>query len=89
MKSLADPGKHLEEANVEQVAALALGSRIAMDSWSDKITLLRGPTAHPVSPSQKMPFEVSAFFPYLKRLDANPPAAAAPAPVTPPAPAPN
>jgi hypothetical protein len=69
MKALADPGKHLQMDNVEQMAALPLGSRISLDSWSDRIELLKGQAARPLSPSEKRPFEVSPFFPHLKRLE--------------------
>jgi hypothetical protein len=54
---------------VEQIAALPLGSRILVDPWSDRIEMLKGKPIRLESASEKMPFEVSPFFPRLKRLD--------------------
>ena len=53
----------------DQIVALPLGSRINVDPWSDRIQML---TAKPVrleSPAEKIPFEVSPFFPHLKRQE--------------------
>ncbi|HEV2467920.1 MAG TPA: M48 family metalloprotease [Candidatus Sulfotelmatobacter sp.] len=69
MKATADPGKHLQPDNVQQIAALPLGSRLALDPWSDKIEMRKGQEARPLSAAEKMPFEVSPFFPFLKRLE--------------------
>lgn len=69
MKATADPGKHLQQDNVQQIAALPLGSRLALDPWSDKIEMRKGQEARPLSAAEKMPFEVTPFFPFLKRLD--------------------
>lgn len=69
MKAMADPEKHLQQDNVQQIAALPLGSRLALDPWSDKIEMRKGQEARPQSAAEKMPFEVTPFFPFLKRLD--------------------
>jgi hypothetical protein len=69
MKATADPGKHLQMENVEQMAALPLGSRVALDPWSDRIEMQKGQAARPLTAAEKRPFEVSPFFPYLKRLE--------------------
>ena len=69
MKALADPGKHLQMENVEQVAALPLGSRISLDPWSDRIEMAKGQSARLQSAAEKRPFEVSPFYPHLKRLE--------------------
>jgi hypothetical protein len=53
----------------DQLAASPLGSRIKVDPWSDRIEMLK-PTAAPApSAAEKIPFEVSPFFPHLKRLE--------------------
>jgi hypothetical protein len=62
--------KQLQVDQVDQMAALPLGSRIALDSWSDRIDILKPQAARPLSASEKRPFEVGPFYPYLKRLDA-------------------
>ena len=51
-----------------QVVALPLGSRIKLDPWSDRIEMLKSKSPPPASSSENRPFEVSPFFPYLKRL---------------------
>jgi len=66
---LANFPKQLQMDRLDQIAALPLGSRITLDPWSDRIELLKTKPVHPLSASEKMPFEVSPFFPYLKRLD--------------------
>ncbi|HEX4786606.1 MAG TPA: M48 family metalloprotease [Candidatus Sulfotelmatobacter sp.] len=54
---------------LDQVSALPLGSRITLDPWSDRVTMLKSPRVRLQSASEKMPFEVSPFFPYLKRQE--------------------
>ena len=69
MRALANFPKHLQMDRLDQIPALPLGSRITVDPWSDRIEMLKSKPVRPVSASEKMPFEVSPFFPYLKRLD--------------------
>lgn len=69
MQALANIPKQLQMHRLDQISALPLGSRIALDPWSDRIEMLKRPPVRPRSAAEKMPFEVSPFFPYLKRLD--------------------
>jgi peptidase M48-like protein len=69
MTALANLPKHLQLDRLDQVAALPLGSRIRVDPWSDRIEMLKVQPVRPMQASEKMPLEVSPFFPYLKRLD--------------------
>jgi hypothetical protein len=69
MESLANTGKHLQMDRVDQISALPLGSRIVVDPWSDRIEMLKSKPVRLESASEKRPFEVSPFFPHLKRLD--------------------
>jgi hypothetical protein len=69
MLALAHLPKHLQMDRLDQISALPLGSRIKVDPWSDRIDMLKIQTVRPQSSSEKMLFEVSPFFPYLKRLD--------------------
>jgi hypothetical protein len=67
MTSLEAGAPKLEMTNVEQIAALPLGGRIHVDAWTARITM---PKARPVAPRlarEKMPFEVTPFYPYLTR----------------------
>jgi len=69
MRVLANFPKHLQMGRLDQIPALPLGSRITVDPWSDRIEMLKSKPVRRVSASEKMPFEVSPFFPYLKRMD--------------------
>lgn len=53
----------------DQLAASPLGSRIKVDPWSDRVEMLKSTPAPPPSATEKIPFEVSPFFPHLKRLE--------------------
>ena len=57
----------------DQVAALPLGGRIRLDPWSDRIELLKTKPVVIMSAQEKMPFEVTPFFPYLTRLSTTAP----------------
>ena len=67
MQALSHLPKHLQMDRLDQISALPLGSRIRVDPWSDRIEMLKIQPLRLLSPSEKMPFEVSPFFPYLKR----------------------
>ena len=69
MPALAHSSQHLEATNVNQFAALPLGSRIKVDPWSNRIEMMKTQPTLLLSPSQKMPFEVSPFLPSLKRME--------------------
>jgi len=68
MPALANSSKQLQMDKTDQIAARPLGSRIRVDPWSDRIGMLKARPAPLLSASEKMPFEVSPFFPSL-RLD--------------------
>jgi len=76
MQALAHSPKRLQMDRVDQIAALPLGSRIVVDPWSDRIEMLKSKKPRPVSASEKKPFEVTPFFPYLKRREEEKSAAA-------------
>jgi hypothetical protein len=69
MQALAHLPKHLQMDRLDQISALPLGSRIRVDPWSDRIEMRKIQPVRPLSASEKMPLEVSPFFPYLKRLE--------------------
>jgi hypothetical protein len=58
----------LQESQLEQIAALPLGSRIKLDPWRDQITLVKTRPLELLSPREKMPFEITPFILYLTRL---------------------
>ncbi|HEY2843640.1 MAG TPA: CpsD/CapB family tyrosine-protein kinase, partial [Bryobacteraceae bacterium] len=57
----------LEESQLQQIAALPLGSRIKLDPWSDRIVLVKTRPLEILSPREKMPFEITPFMLYLTR----------------------
>lgn len=68
----------------DQIVALPLGSRAKLDPWSNQLELIKTKPVSLNSPKEKMPFEVTPFFPYLTRYGA--PETVAPANGTPAAP---
>jgi Zn-dependent protease with chaperone function len=54
---------------LNQISALPIGSRIVVDPWSDRIEMLKSKPVRLMSSAEKIPFEVTPFYPYLKRLD--------------------
>jgi hypothetical protein len=69
MQAFAKAPKRLRMDQPDQIAALPLGSRIKVDPWSDRIEMLKNKLPALESAAEKRPFEVSPFFPYLKRLE--------------------
>jgi hypothetical protein len=59
----------LQEASLEQIAALPLGSRIKVDPWTNQITLMKNKPISLLSAREKMPFEVTPFVIHLTRID--------------------
>ena len=55
---------------LDQISALPLGSRIVLDPWSDRIEILKATPVRLRSKAEKIPFEVTPFYPYLRRLAA-------------------
>jgi Peptidase family M48 len=60
----------LQEASLEQIAALPLGSRIKVDPWTNQITLMKNKPISLLSAREKMPFEVTPFAIHLTRIEA-------------------
>ena len=81
MEALAQSAPAIDFKKLDQIAALPLGGRIKVDAWTNKVALLKSKPVALVSASEKMPFEVTPFFPYLTRYTADAaPEKAAPAP---------
>jgi len=68
MTNLINSTPQLEMSRTDQIAALPLGSRIKIDPWSDRIELTKTKPVRPLFAGEKIPFEVTAVYPYLKRL---------------------
>jgi len=59
-----------EEDNLEQIAALPLGSRVKVNPWSNQLDLVKTRPLALLAPREKMPFEVTPFVLYLTRSEA-------------------
>jgi len=63
----ADP-----KQNPQMIAALPLGGRVKLDSWSDRLDLIKSKPLGTIAEREKMPFELTPFMPYLVRYVAEP-----------------
>jgi hypothetical protein len=68
MSALLAGAPQLEPQRTDQIGALPLGGRIKLDPWSDQVELAKAKPAALASAKEKMPFELTPFFPYLTRL---------------------
>jgi hypothetical protein len=71
MAALFNSAPTLEKQRLDQVAALPIGSRIKLDPWSNQLTMMNATPVALVSPREKMPFEVTPFFPFLSYSQAD------------------
>jgi hypothetical protein len=67
MSNLASSAPALQAKDIKQVAALPLGGRIKLNSWSDQLAIQQPRPVHLISVREKMPFELTPMFPYLIR----------------------
>jgi len=68
MSSLITNAPALDANRLDQIAALPLGGRMKVDPWSDQVELAKAKPVALTSSREKMPFEITPFFPYLTRL---------------------
>jgi len=57
----------LDPASLQQMGALPMGSRIKINPWDDSIRLIKTHQLAPISPREKIPFEVTPINLYLTR----------------------
>ncbi|NDQ57921.1 MAG: hypothetical protein GZ088_12690 [Acidipila sp.] len=72
MKELMAGAPALEANRTDQIAALPLGGRIKLEPWNDHVELSKPKAVALLSPREKLPFEITPFWPYLSRQGANP-----------------
>ncbi len=70
MQARADSPMPPKTDRLDRLSALPIGSRIVVDPWSDRIEILKSKPVPLLSKAEKIPFEVTPFYPHLKRLDA-------------------
>ena len=80
MAALANGAPSIDWNKLDQIAALPLGGRVKLNPWDNKVELVKAQPVAITSARDKMPFEVTPFFPRLTRYNA------ADAPVAPTAP---
>lgn len=89
MSVLMTKSPAFDPKKVDQIAALPLGGRVKIDPWNDQLELIKTKPVAITAATDKMPFEVTPFFPFLTRYgtpaatqDKAAPAAAAATPPT-------
>jgi hypothetical protein len=71
MASVLNSAPPLEPRKTDQIAALPLGGRIRLDPWSGRVELAKSKPVALATSREKMPFEITPFFPYLTRLSSS------------------
>ena len=64
---LVSSAPNLQQAKLDQIAALPIGARLKLDPWNDHVYLLKAKPLPLLSAREKMPFEITPFMPYLTR----------------------
>ena len=68
MVALADSAPKLDPMKLDQIAALPLGGRVKLNAWTDQVEMVKTAPVAITSARDKMPLEVTPFFPRLTRL---------------------
>ena len=79
LSALSTQGPALDNGKLDQIAALPLGGRVKINPWDDRAEMVKTAPVAITSARDKMPFEVTPFFPRLSRYGANAAQPAAPA----------
>jgi len=78
MSTLMTSSPQFDPKKTDQIAALPLGGRVKVDPWNNQLELIKTKPVALSSVAEKMPFEVTPFFPFLTRLGSSSPDKAAP-----------
>ena len=79
LAALATKGPALDNNKLDQVAALPLGGRVKINPWDDRAEMVKTAPVAITSARDKMPFEVTPFYPRLARWGASTTPTATPA----------
>jgi hypothetical protein len=71
MAQLANSAPALDWTKLDQIAALPLGGRIKLNPWDVRVEIIKAQPVAITSARDKMPFEVTPFFPRLTRYNPN------------------
>jgi hypothetical protein len=66
LEPLTGSAPTLAPKNLDQIAALPLGSRVQVNAWDGSITFTDRKAVPLIAASEKMPFRVTPVMPYLK-----------------------
>ncbi len=80
MSALMTASPQFDPTKKDQIAALPLGGRVKVNPWSDQLELIKTKPVAISAAAEKMPFEVTPFFPFLTRLGTDSPEKTEPAP---------
>jgi hypothetical protein len=70
MAALANGAPALDWNKLDQIAALPLGGRVKLNPWDDRVEIVKSQPVSITSARDKMPFEVTPFYPRLSRYNA-------------------
>jgi peptidase M48-like protein len=71
MALLANGAPALDWNKLDQIAALPLGGRVKLNPWDVRVEIVKSQPVAITSARDKMPFEVTPFFPRLTRYNAS------------------
>ena len=71
MSSLMGSAPQIDWNKLDQIPALPMGGRVKLNAWDDKVELVKLQPVAITSARDKMPFEVTPFFPRLTRTGDN------------------
>ena len=69
LSELIEMSPELKTRDVQQIAALPLGSRVRMDPWNDRLYLLKARNLALLTAKEKMAFEITPVMLHLRRQD--------------------
>ena len=70
LTALMNEAPQLELGKLDQIAALPLGGRVKLNSWTNAVALVKTAPLPIMSAADKMPFEVTPFLPHIQRAGA-------------------
>lgn len=68
LSALMNSAPNLDDEKLDQLAALPLGGRVKLDPWEDGVEMIKAAPMTITNVRDKMPFELTPFFPRLTRL---------------------
>lgn len=68
MVALMNQAPALDQNKLDQIAALPLGGRVKVNPWDNHVEMIKAAPATITSARDKMPLEVTPFFPRLTRI---------------------